>query len=53
MGSWMFISAHAFARGGLTPEEGWPEHAIELGRVLLTPQSGPSVGMVRDREMAA
>jgi len=26
------------------PEIGWPEHTIELGRVLLKPPSGPRVG---------
>jgi len=30
----------------------WPEHPIELGRVLLTPPSGPSVGTPRHRQTA-
>jgi len=29
-----------------------PEHTIELGRVLLTPPSGPSVGTARHRQTA-
>ena len=30
----------------------WPEHTIELRRVLLTPPSGPSVGTARPRQTA-
>jgi len=30
----------------------WPEHTIELGRVLLTPPSGPSIGTARHRQTA-
>jgi len=32
--------------------EEWPEHGIELGRVELTPPSGPSVGTARHRQTA-
>ena len=48
----MFLGAHASARGDLTPLKGWPEHNIELGRVLITPPSGPSVGTARPRQTA-
>ena len=30
----------------------WPVHTIELGQVLLTPPSGPSVGTARHRQTA-
>ena len=30
----------------------WPEHTIELGRVLLAPPSGLSVGTARHRQTA-
>jgi len=52
MGSWMFLGAHASARGGPTPVQEWPEHTIELGRVLQTPPSGPSVWTARRRQTA-
>jgi len=48
----MFMGAHASVGGGPTPEEGWPEHAIELGQILLTPLSGLSIGTVRDGQTA-
>jgi len=37
---------------GQTPEQEWPEHAIELQWVELTRPSGPSVGMARHRQRA-
>jgi len=49
----MFMGAHTSARGNPTPECEWPEHAIELGQVLLTPHTGPSVGTARHRQTAA
>ena len=49
----MFIGAHAFGLEGPTPEYRWPEHDIELGRVFLTPPSGPSVGTAHHRQTAA
>jgi len=41
------------AQGGPTLQEGWPEHAIELGRVFLTPPSGHSFGTACHGQMAA
>jgi len=49
----MFLGTHAFAQEHPTPVEGWPEHTIELGRVWLTPPSGPSVGTARHSQTAA
>jgi len=49
----MFISARAPGYKGKQPEQWWPEHAIELWRIELTPPSGASIGTVRHRERAA
>ena len=49
----MFMGTHASAYGGPTSEERWPEHAIELGRVLVTPPSSPRVGTAPHRQTAA
>jgi len=48
----MFLGADASVQGGPTPVQEWPEHTIELGRVLLTPSAGPSIGTARHRQMA-
>jgi len=34
-------------------EQGWPEYAIELERVELTPPSVPSVGTARHGQKSA
>jgi len=34
------------------PVQEWPEHTIELGRLMLTPPTGPSVGTARHRQTA-
>jgi len=49
----MFIGIYAPEQQGQTPEEWWPNHAIELRWVELRPPSGPSVGMACHRQMAA
>jgi len=49
----MFKGIQAPAQKGQMPEEEWPEHAIELRRVELTPPSGTSVGAASHRQTAA
>ena len=48
----MFKGIHAPAQRGQTLEQEWPEYAIELRRVELTPSSGPSIGTARHRQTA-
>jgi len=49
----MFMGIYTPVQKGQRPEQGWPEHAIELGWVELTPPSGSSVGMARHRQTVA
>ena len=46
------MGAHASARGGTMRVQEWPEDTIELGRVMLTPASGPNVWTARHRQTA-
>ena len=48
----MFMRAYAPGQRGQLPEQEWPEHAIELRWVELTPRSGPTIGMAGYRQMA-
>jgi len=49
----MFKGIQAPAEKGQIPEQKWPEHAIELRWIELTPPSGPSIERAHHRPTAA
>jgi len=47
------MGAQVPVQRGQMPEQEWPEHAIELRWVELTPPCSPNIGIARYRQTAA